>query len=209
VIPLQNGIDASDRLIPILGAGAVMGGVAQVSATIEAPGVVRQTGTFMRLIFGELRGGRSARGEAFLALCRKAGFDADLSEQIRTELWLKFIILATNSAITAATRLPFGKLRGDPDVMALFEAATKEVVAVGKAAGVPLPEDAAQRNTSFVAGAPAAMMASMAHDLIKGGRIELPWLSGKVVALGRELDVPTPVHSTLYAVLKPYVEGAG
>src|SRR5262245_57732877 len=42
VIPLQNGIDASDRLIPILGADAVMGGVAQVSATIEAPGVVRQ-----------------------------------------------------------------------------------------------------------------------------------------------------------------------
>jgi 2-dehydropantoate 2-reductase len=208
VIPLQNGIDASDRLIPILGAGAVMGGVAQVSATIEGPGVVRQTGTFMRLVFGELNGEHSARGEAFLALCRKAGFDADLSEQIRTELWLKFIVLATNSAITAATRLPFGKLRGDPDVMALFEAATKEVVAVGRVAGIALPEDAAQRNTNFVAGAPAAMMASMAHDLIRGGRIELPWLSGKVVALGRELGVPTPVHSTLYAVLKPFVDGA-
>lgn len=209
VIPLQNGIDASDRLIPILGAGAVMGGVAQVSATIEAPGVVRQTGTFMRLVFGELGGGRSARGEAFLALCRKAGFDADLSEQIRTELWLKFIVLATNSAITAATRLPFGKLRGDADVMALFEAATKEVVAVGRAAGVALPEDAAQRNMQFIAGAPPAMMASMAHDLIRGNRIELPWLSGKVVALGRELGVPTPVHEVLYAVLKLYVAGAG
>ncbi len=209
VIPLQNGIDASDRLIPVLGAGAVMGGVAQVSATIEKPGVVRQTGTFMRLVFGELNGERSARGEAFLALCRKAGFDADLSDQIRTELWLKFIVLATNSAITAATRLPFGRLRGDADVMGLFEAATKEVVAVGRAAGVPLPEDAAQRNMSFLAGAPPAMMASMAHDLIKGNRIELPWLSGKVVSMGRELGVPTPVHAVLYAVLKPYVEGAG
>jgi 2-dehydropantoate 2-reductase len=207
VIPLQNGIDASDRLIPIFGAGAVMGGVAQVSATIEDPGVVRQTGTFMRLVFGELNGERSARGEAFLALCRKAGFDADLSERIRTDLWLKFIVLATNSAITAATRLPFGKLRGDPDVMALFEAATKEVVAVGRAAGIPLPEDAAQLNMKFLAGAPAAMMASMAHDLIRGGRIELPWLSGKVVALGRELGVPTPVHEVLYRVLKPYVDG--
>ncbi len=208
VIPLQNGIDAADRLIPILGAGAVLGGVAQVSATIEAPGVVRQTGTFMRLVFGEFSGERSARGEAFLEWCRKAGFDADLSKQIQTELWLKFIILATNSAITAATRQPLGKLREDPDVLALFEAATKEVVAVGRAKGIALPEDAAQRNMSFLAGAPPAMMASMAHDLIRGNRIELPWLSGKVVALGRELGVPTPVHSTLYAVLKPYVEGA-
>jgi len=209
VIPLQNGIDAADRLIPILGSEAVMGGVAQVSATIEGPGVVRQTGTFMRLVFGEFSGERSARGEAFQALCRKAGFDADLSEQIQTELWLKFIILATNSAITAATRMPFGKLREDPDVMALFEAATHEVVAVGRAKGVALPADAAQRNMSFLAGAPPTMMASMAHDLIRGNRIELPWLSGKVVALGRELGVPTPVHGVLYAVLKLHVDGAG
>ena len=53
VIPLQNGIDASERLSPILGDNAVMGGVAQISATIAEPGVIRQTGTFMRLIFGE------------------------------------------------------------------------------------------------------------------------------------------------------------
>jgi 2-dehydropantoate 2-reductase len=207
VIPLQNGIDASDRLIPILGAQAVMGGVAQVSATIEAPGVVRQTGTFMRLVFGELEGGLSARGDAFLAMCKQAGFDADHSANIQTDLWLKFIVLATNSAITAATRLPFGKLRDDPEVMALFEAATKEVVAVGRAKGVPLPDDAAERNMAFLRGAPPTMMASMAHDLIRGNRIELPWLSGKLVALGRELGVPTPVHGVLHAVLKPYVEG--
>ena len=53
------------------------------------------------------------------------------------------------------------------------------------------------------------MMASMAHDLIRGNRIELPWLSGKVVALGRELGVPTPVHEVLYRVLKLHVDGAG
>jgi 2-dehydropantoate 2-reductase len=209
VIPLQNGIDAADRLIPILGAGAVMGGVAQVSATIEAPGVVRQTGTFMKLIFGELAGGRSARGDTFLAMCRKAGFDAEHSDKILADLWLKFIVLATNSAMTAATRQPFGKLRGDPDIMAVFEAATREVVAVAKAKGIALPDDAAERNMAFLAGAPPAMMASMAHDLIRGNRIELPWLSGKVVAMGREFGVPTPAHGVLYAILKPFTEGAG
>src|ERR1700736_3535078 len=100
VIPLQNGIDAAERLIPILGAPAVMGGVAQISATIAEPGVIRQTGSFMRLLFGELEGGKSARGETFLALCQKAGFDATHSDQIVTELWMKFILLATNSALT-------------------------------------------------------------------------------------------------------------
>src|SRR5689334_9086871 len=42
VIPLQNGVDAAERLIPILGANAVMGGVAQISAKIVEPGVIQQ-----------------------------------------------------------------------------------------------------------------------------------------------------------------------
>lgn len=207
VIPLQNGIDAAERLIPILGREAVMGGVAQISATIAEPGLIRQTGSFMRLVFGELEGGRSARGEAFLALCGQAGFDATHSDQITTELWVKFILLATNSALTAATRRPLGQLREDPDIAPLFAEAAAEVAAVGRARGVRLPDDAADRAVDFTRAAPPAMMASMAHDLIRGGRIELPWLSGMVVALGRQLGVPTPVHAVLYAVLKPFVDG--
>jgi 2-dehydropantoate 2-reductase len=207
VIPLQNGIDAAERLIPILGAHAVMGGVAQISATIAEPGVIRQTGTFMGLIFGELEGGKSARAEAFLALCRKAGFDATHSEQIKTELWMKFILLATNAALTAATRTPVGILRDDPDIFPLFGRGFSEVAAVGGAQGVKLPEDAVEKSVAFMRDAPPAMMASMAHDLIRGNRIELPWLSGKVVALGRELGISTPVHEILYAVLKPFVAG--
>lgn len=207
VITFQNGIDAPERLVPILGARAVMGGVAQISATIAEPGVIRQTGTFMRLVFGELGGGKSARGEAFLALCKAAGFDASHSPAILTEIWMKFIILATNSAFTAATRTPIGKLREDADIMEQWDLATREVIALGKACGIALPEDAADKAMAFSKQAPPAMMASMAHDLIRGGRIELPWLSGKVVALGRERGVPTPVHAVLNAVLKPHANG--
>src|SRR5882724_32769 len=83
VIPLQNGVDAAERLIPILGTNAVMGGVAQISASIVAPGVIQQVGTFMHMIFGELDGRRSARGEKFLAMCLQGGFDATLSEAIQ------------------------------------------------------------------------------------------------------------------------------
>jgi 2-dehydropantoate 2-reductase len=207
VIPIQNGIDAPERLIPILGDGAVMGGVAQISATIAEPGVIRQTGSFMRLAFGELAGGKSQRGDAFLAMCQQAGFDAAHSDSILTDLWMKFILLATNSAITAASRSPFGKLRDDPDIMALFAAGFREVASVGRARGVALPEGAEERLMAATQAFPPDMMASMAHDLIRGGRIELPWLSGKVVALGRELGVPTPVHGTLHAVLKPFTNG--
>ena len=208
VIPLQNGIDAAERLTPILGSNAVMGGVAQISASITAPGVIQQVGTFMRMIFGELDGKRTKRGEDFLALCLKAGFDATLSEQILTDLWMKFILLATNASITAATRQPIGKLRDDPDIRPMFMAAYQETIDVGRAKGIALPANALDKVVEFNAHAPPTMKASMALDLDRGNRLELPWLGGKVVQLGRELGVPTPTHTTMYAMLKPYIMGA-
>src|SRR5882762_2067933 len=133
VIPLQNGIDAAERLIPILGPNAVMGGVAQISAAIVAPGLIQQVGTFMRMIFGELDGKRSKRGEKLHAMCVKAGFEATLSEAILTDLWMKFILLATNASIIALARQPVGPLRDDPDIRPIFIAASREVMEVGRA----------------------------------------------------------------------------
>ena len=207
VIPLQNGVDAAERLAPILGQQAVMGGVANISATIAEPGVIRQTGTVMRMVFGELDGSRSTRAEAFAALCGKAGIDGVASPAILTELWMKFILLASNAGIMALARLPVGKLRDDPDIAPWFTTAYEEVASVGRAMGVVLPADAVERTLNFNRSAPPQLMPSMAVDLLRGNRIELPWLSGKVVELGRKLGVPTPTHAFMYAALKPYVMG--
>jgi 2-dehydropantoate 2-reductase len=207
VIPLQNGIDAPERLIPILGTHAVMGGVAQISASITAPGVITQVGTFMRMIFGEFDGSRSKRTENLLALCQQAGFDATLSDQIETELWMKFILLASNAGMMSLARQPIGQLRDDPDMRPIFLAAYREVIDVGRAKGVAVPDDALDKILGFTSHMPPAMKASMALDLDRGNRLEVPWLSGKVAELGRALGVPTPTHSMMYAMLKPYAMG--
>ncbi|MEI7874636.1 MAG: 2-dehydropantoate 2-reductase [Alphaproteobacteria bacterium] len=207
VITLQNGIDAHEQLIPILGKQAVMPGVANISAVIAEPGVIRQTGTVMRMVFGELDGARSPRGQAFAAACAKAGIDGVFSEAILTELWMKFILLASNASMMALARLPIGNLRDDPDIAPYFIAAYEEVVAVGRASGIAIPADAVDRTLNFNRNAPAHLMASMGADLLRGNRIELPWLSGKVIELGRKYGVPTPTHAFLYAMLKPYIMG--
>lgn len=207
VITLQNGIDAHERLAPIVGGSAVMPGVANISAVIAGPGVIRQTGTLMRMVFGELDGNKSARGQALAAACTKAGIDGVLSEAILTDLWMKFILLASNAGMMALARLPIGHLRDDPDIAPYFVAAYEEVTAVGRAAGIALPADAVERTLNFNRNAPAHLMASMGADLLRGSRIELPWLSGKVIALGRRHGVPTPTHAVMYAMLKPYIMG--
>jgi 2-dehydropantoate 2-reductase len=207
VITLQNGIDAHERLVPILGQQAVMPGVANISAVIAEPGVIRQTGTVMRMVFGEIDGARSPRGQAFSAACAKAGIDGVFSEAILTELWMKFILLASNASMMALARLPIGHLRDDADIAPYFIAAYEEAAAVGRAAGIALPADAVDRTLNFNRNAPAHLMASMGADLLRGNRIELPWLSGKVIELGRKHGVPTPTHAFLYAMLKPHIMG--
>jgi 2-dehydropantoate 2-reductase len=207
VIPLQNGVDAPERLVAILGPQAVMGGVAQISASITAPGTIHQVGTFMRMIFGELDGKRSKRSEEFLALCLKAGFEATLSEQILTDLWMKFILLASNAGLMSLSRQPIGQLRDDPDVLPIFSAAYQEIIDVGRAKGIVLPADARERILEATKHFPPTMKASMALDLDRGNRLEVPWLSGKVAELGRQYGIPTPTHSMIYAMLKPYVMG--
>jgi len=208
VIPLQNGIDAHERLVPLLGTKAVMAGVAQMSASITAPGTITQVGAFMRMVFGELDGSRSRRAEDFLALCLKAGFEATLSDNILTDLWMKFILLASNAGMMALARQPIGNLRDDADMRPIFRAAYQEVIDVGRAKGVTLPADALERIVDQTSHFPPGMKASMALDLDRGNRLEVPWLSGKVAELGRQFGIPTPTHAMMYAMLKPYMMGA-
>jgi 2-dehydropantoate 2-reductase len=208
VIPLQNGIDAAERLSTILGKAAVMGGMAFVTGAIVAPGVIRQTGTYQRMTFGEFDGRISERGRRLRDFCEAAGFEGVLSPDIMVPVWEKFILLVPLSGLNALTRLPLGKWRDDPDLLALYVEALRETVSVGVAEGVRLPSDIVDRTLTQMRSMPPHHTTSMGNDLNRGNRLELPWFAGKVVELGRRHGIKTPVNGFIYAALKPYVHGA-
>ena len=82
-----------------------------------------------------------------------------------------------------------------------------EVAAVGRASGVELDPDLPDQRLKMIDGQDPGTIASMTVDLLRGNRLELPWLAGKVVELGRELGIPTPTTFVIYAALKPYIDG--
>lgn len=207
VIPLQNGIDASEALSPILGAEHVLGGIAMVTGSITAPGVVRQTGTHHSMIFGELDGRLSARVSRFQEVCEAAGIDAVIPEDIQVARWNKFIGLAAIAGLCAVARQPLGVVRDDPDIAPLIVASMQEVVDVGIACGVGLGPAFVDNWMKIIEGLPSGLTPSMAVDLKAGNRLELRWLTGKVVELGRAHGVPTPVNGVIYGALKPYANG--
>jgi 2-dehydropantoate 2-reductase len=202
VITLQNGVDSVERMAPILGAEQVAGGVAYIASVIAAPGVISHTSPFAKMLCGRLDGSADARLAAFAQAAQQAGIDIALTNEINRERWQKFVFLVGLSGATGATRLPIGPILADSDTRAFLQKLMQEVVAVGRAKGVDLPPDYVDDRMKFAATVPPGMKASLLHDLERGNRLEIDWLSGKVAALGRELGVPVPMNEAVYAVLK-------
>ena len=207
VIPFQNGVESIERIGAVVGREQVMGGVAYIAARIAEPGVIVHTGTMARLLFGAVLPSQQDAARELLAVCKAAGIDADVADDIQTALWIKFGFLVALSGMTAATRQPIGVIRADVDLRATFEAAIREVWELARARGIVLPDDFVAQQMRFGDGLPAEMRASMLNDLEAGNRLEAPWLSGAVARMAREAGRAAPVNATLYAAVKPYCLG--
>jgi 2-dehydropantoate 2-reductase len=208
VITLQNGVDSVERLTPVVGVDHVVGGVAYIATVIAEPGLIQHTSRFaiIRCGFPDRRSDPVLA--AFADSAQKAGIDIAVAEDIEVERWKKFVFLSSMAAVNGATRQAIGPILADPDTRGLLQNLLREVVAVAMAKGVKLTADFADDRLRFAETVPPGMKASMLHDLERGNRLELDWLCGKTVALGRELGVPTPVSETVYAALKPWRMGA-
>ena len=207
IISFQNGVLKDQSIRAAYDQAHIMGGVGYVAATIERPGVIRQTGTMQRLIFGELGGSRSARGASLLAACLAGGINAELSDHIRREIWQKYVFLVGLSGTTTTIRKPIGPIREHPETRAFLLDIMREVVAVGRAHGVDLAEDYADVRLRLTDDLPYEMTSSMHHDLERGNRLEVRWLAGGVAELGRDKGVPTPLNRAIAAILALHATG--
>jgi 2-dehydropantoate 2-reductase len=207
VLSLQNGVIKDDILQEELGAAAVVGGAGYVATHISRPGVILQTGTLQRAVIGEYDGRRTPRVEALHAALVKAGVEAEIAADIRRTLWEKFTFLVGLSGTTATMRMPIGPIRSNLQTRAFLLEIMKETVAVGRALGVALPENYAEDRLRFADSVPADMTSSLHHDLERGNRLEVEWLSGGVVQLGSRAGVPTPANRAVWDILALYAQG--
>ncbi len=205
-IPLQNGVEAADRLAEALGPEHVAGGTINVLAWIAGAGRVQHVGPPPRLAMGErgaLAAAPSPRLEAVAAALRAAGAEAAVTPEIETAIWEKFLFVEPLGAIGAVTRAPVGVVRAVPETRALLAAAQEEIAALARARGVALPPDAAARALKRVDGVQPDGTISMQRDLGAARPSELADQPGAVVRLARAAGVPAPVHEALLAALLP------
>ena len=207
VLSLQNGVVKDDILRRVFDPAQVMGGVCYVATHIARPGVIEQVGTMQRIVVGEYDGRTSDRARQLHEALSKSGVDAELSSDVRRAIWEKYVFLVGLSATTTTMRSTIGPIRENPRTRAFLHDIMREVVAVGRAQGVALAEDYADQRLAFADTVPATMTSSMHHDLERGNRIEVEWLSGGVVQLGARSGVPTPCNRAVWDILELYSKG--
>ena len=202
VITLQNGVDSYERVSKIHGADKTIPGTAYIAAVLGGPGVVRHTSKFAIMRVGRMDGKPDAKLAAFVEAAKAANIDIQPQDDMNRERWQKFIFLSAMAGANCATRLPIGKMLADPDTRAFYRKLMSECLAVRQQSGAKVPDAWVDDRMTFSDNAPSGMKASMLHDLEAGNRLELDWLTGKIVSLGKELGVPTPGSDAVYAAVK-------
>lgn len=205
VVPLENGVEAPDQLSSALGREHVLGGLCRISSFVGAPGIIRHVGVPPYIAFSEWDNRKSQRvDDLFEVFSGLTGISAEIPVDIHKALWEKFVFIVAVSGVGAVTRQPIGVYRSVPETRAMLVGVMQEVVAVGRARGVALGDEVVDRILNNVIDrAPEGTIASMQKDIIEGRRSELDAQNGAVVRMGRELGIPTPINSFIYASLLP------
>jgi 2-dehydropantoate 2-reductase len=206
VVTLQNRVDNENTLARAIGAEHVLGGAAYIFAGIIQPGVIAHTGGPTSITFGELDGHESERVRRLLECCRRAGFGAELSPDIRTVLWAKLAFICALAGMTATVRLPIGEIRTIEPSWAAFRQLVDEVCEVAAAERHPIPPTARERALATAQALEPGGRSSLHDDLVAGRRMELETLHGFVVRRAREHGLAVPMHEAVYAILKPWAE---
>ena len=210
VVTLQNGVDSAEEIASVVGENVTLGGSTYIATAIEAPGVIKQTGTHRRVVFGEYFNPSTTitpRVRALADAMAAADIVVEPVVDSRHTVWEKFTYLAPFAAFTGAARLPIGPLWSDDFIKNMFLDAVVEVAAVARAHGVRLPADHRDRVYEYAIKLPPWTRSSLLIDLQMGKRIEVEALQGSVVRRGANVGVPTPIMAALYAVLKPHANG--
>ena len=208
VLCLQNGVDSYLTATEILGGQAVLPGAAFIEASRLGPGQVRQTGSLVRVIFGETDGRETSRCLAIREAFIDSGIPAEVLPDIGVGQWEKFLFITTMAGVTSMARATLAELMPQSHWRKVVHACLTEIDTVARANGVNLPPTIVPRTINYIEEHLADLQASMHHDLVAGRPLELDALNGAVVRAGLDSGVPTPINDIIYAMLKTYREGS-
>lgn len=198
----QNSVEVPARVAEVVGRQRTLPGVVRGYFHHTGPGQIEFHGGPISHTIGTWDGRRHDVVDRFAAALREAGVDAVVRGDIFVDVWEKAMYVTTTGALGALSGRPLGELR--TRLRPTLEALMREVHATGRAAGVPLSDDAVDRTLAFADRMPADATSSMQRDLAAGRpatRHELDAQVGAICRLAARNGVDVRLHDLVLGLL--------
>ncbi|MEY9184964.1 2-dehydropantoate 2-reductase [Bradyrhizobium sp. USDA 326] len=207
ILPILNGLKHLDTLTARFGAARVLGGLANVSAGLDAEGRVVHFMANQTIVFGEIAGALSERALALEKLLQIPGIDVRASEAIMQDMWEKFVQLSTLAAITCLMRASIGDIlavpNGEQSIFRLFA----ECCAIATASGFAPRDPFIEFDRKLFTTLDSPLKASMLRDIERGSITEAEHILGDMANRARALGIDTPLLDLARAHVAAYEVG--
>ena len=203
--PLEA-VDPGGRVSAVLPAARSIGCVVHLSSATVEPGVIKR-GRGNRLIFGSALAQYAQPARALAQALTKGGFDAESTNDIRADIWVKLWGNMNMNPLSALTGSTADRLLDDPYTHTLALRMMEEADAIGRRLGLSTGMSAPERMA--VTRELGAFKTSMLQDFEAGRALEIDPILGVFPELGRRFDVPTPFCDAVLGLLRQRAFNAG
>jgi len=202
ILPLQNGVVASEELIGVLGEENVLAGLCRIISMIESPGIINHVAVDPAIVIGEVGSSPNQRIQKLKQALTVHGIACETPDDIQAALWKKYISICV-SALLAVTRTTYGEIMEQPETRTMMRELMVEVHSVATAAGVSINPDFPDRMIAFFDTFPYDSTSSLTRDVMEGRPSEIEYQNGCVVRLGERYGVDTPINRFVYHCILP------
>jgi 2-dehydropantoate 2-reductase len=202
IISVMNGIESEKRIGAAYGMEKVLYAVSVgIDALREGNSIIYTTQG--KIFFGEARNTfPTERVKRVQALFDKAGIIYETPPDMIRILWWKFMMNVGINQASAVLRAPFSVFQTSQEARDLMESCMREVIMLSEKAGVNLSEEDIKKFHEVLHSISPQGKTSMLQDIEAGRKTEVEMFAGKVIELGKQLDVPTPINQKLFDSIK-------
>ena len=201
-LSVMNGIESEEQIGAVYGMEKVLYAVA-VGIDAMREGNVVTYSKRGKLYFGEaFNTSLTDRVKSLRSLFERAGIVSEIPEDMIRTLWWKFMINVGINQASAVLRAPYGVFHSFKEARELMESAMQEVIHLAREVKINLSEKDIVDWHAFLTNLPPTGKTSMLQDVEAGRKTEVEIFAGKVLSLGEQFRVPTPVNQTLFRILK-------
>jgi 2-dehydropantoate 2-reductase len=202
ILPLQNGISAIDELKEHISEDKILAGLCRIISKIESPGVINHFGVTPTIIFAEVDNAKTERVQKIKDLFDKAGIHSNISTDIHSDLWKKFITICV-SGLLAVTKTNYGELRELKETRQMMIDLFNEIYELSKKVGINIEQGFIEKTASFIDTFPYETTSSLTRDVWEGKPSEIEYQNGTVVRLGEKYGVDVPINRFVYNCILP------